>query len=129
MGLIEPSYRRYVFSLLFIALVMVGNLRFSSMYVYYSLNREGFIAQLCENKDRPELNCEGKCMLAKMLQAQNDEDERPMPIIGWEQLTVFLVKLPSYNLQIEMGIDPTSFQYSNNYSYQLTLKPHKPPIV
>src|SRR5690606_7429922 len=129
MGLPKISYRRYVFSLLFIALVMMGNLRFSSMYVYYSLNREGFIAQLCENKDRPELNCDGKCMLAKMLQAQTDGDERPMPIIGWEQLTVFLVKLPSYNLQIELGIDPTSFQYSNNYSYQFTLKPHKPPIV
>lgn len=129
MGLTKPSYRRYVFSLLFIALVMVGNLRFSSMYVYYSLNTEGFIEQLCENKNRPELNCDGKCMLAKMLQAQTDGDERPMPIIGWEQLTVFLVKLPSYNLQIELGIDPTSFQYSNNYSYHFTLKPNKPPMV
>lgn len=115
--------------MLFIALVLMGNLRFSSMYVYYSLDRDGFIERLCENKDKPELKCDGKCMLAQMLTAQNDDKELPMPMIGWEQLLVFLVEPPAYTLQNVDGLKPRFFQYTNNYSYNFLHTLYKPPIV
>ncbi|MAU15206.1 MAG: hypothetical protein CMH46_06650 [Muricauda sp.] len=108
---------------------MISNLRFSSMYVYYSLDREGFIEQLCENKDRPELNCDGKCMLAKMLQAQTDDDERPMPIIGWEEVLVFYMDLPSYNIHNGMEENGNSFYYMNSYAYRFIGTLIKPPMV
>ena len=91
--------RQVSFSVLFIVLIMISNLRFSSMYVYYSLDREGFIEQLCENKDKPELNCNGKCMLMQMLNAQAEDDE-PMPVIGWEEVLVFFIDMPAYNLPV-----------------------------
>ncbi|RIV44062.1 hypothetical protein [Flagellimonas pelagia] len=99
------------------------------MYVYYSIDREGFIERLCENKDKPELKCDGKCMLAKMLQAQTDEDERPMPIIGWEQVLVFFVKLPDFRLQNAIDTDNVYHHYTNNYSYRFSDVLNKPPIV
>ena len=100
-------------------LILMSNLRFSSMYVYYSLDREGFIEQLCENKDKPELNCDGKCMLAKMLQAQTDEDEQPMPMIGWEDVLVFFIDLPSYTM-------PNSNEENRN-SWPVTVSYCSPP--
>ena len=73
------------------------------MYVYYSLDREGFIEQLCENKDKPELNCNGKCMLMQMLRAQAEDDE-PMPVIGWEDVLVFFMERLSTNNCLPLDI-------------------------
>ena len=117
------------YTVLFIMLIMISNLRFSSMYVYYSIDREGFIERLCENKDKPELKCDGKCMLAKMLQAQTDEDEQPMPMIGWEQNLVFCLDLPEYRLQNASALHNAFFHYFNNYTYHFSDSLNKPPIV
>ena len=118
-----------VFACFFIMLILMSNLRFSSMYVYYSLDREGFIEQLCENKDKPELNCDGKCMLAKMLQAQTDEDEQPMPMIGWEDVLVFFIDLPSYTMPNSNEENRNSFYYMDFYSFRFNDTLFKPPMV
>lgn len=115
-------------ALLFIGMILISNLRFSSMYVYYSLDREGFIEQLCENKDKPELNCDGKCMLAQMLQAQSEDDE-PMPIIGWEEVLVFFVVLPSYSMSPEDNHERHTVQYVDLYTYHYTPRLIKPPMI
>ncbi|MBA4745023.1 MAG: hypothetical protein H2058_07180 [Muricauda sp.] len=107
---------------------MISNLRFSSMYVYYSLDRDGFIEQLCENKDKPELNCDGKCMLAQMLRAQA-EDEEPMPVIGWDEVRVFFMEIPSYNIPNSIEDNPNSFYYSESYSYRFSDTLIKPPMA
>lgn len=99
------------------------------MYVYYSIDREGFIERLCENKDKPELKCDGKCMLAKMLQAQTDEDEQPMPVIGWEQQLVFYLELPDFQLQELNHQNSNMFQYREHYSFTFIYSLNKPPIV
>ena len=108
--------------------ILMSNLRFSSMYLYYSIDREGFIEQLCENRDRPELNCDGKCMLAQMIQAQAD-DEQPMPIIGWEEVLVFFTHLSSYALPESNEANRSTFYYMDFYSYRFNDAPIKPPMV
>ncbi|MEZ4809574.1 MAG: hypothetical protein R2819_04375 [Allomuricauda sp.] len=99
------------------------------MYVYYSLDREGFIERLCENKDKPQLKCNGKCMLAKMLAAQTDDEKMPMPMIGWEQLLVFLVEPPTFTPLCANEKTQAYFHYTNHYSYSFIHISHKPPIV
>ncbi len=37
-------------------------------FLEYQINLEYYQEVLCENRDRPELNCDGKCYLAKQLQ-------------------------------------------------------------
>ena len=39
----------------------------------YIMNYDYIVNVLCENKDRPQLNCDGKCYLAKQL-AKESED-------------------------------------------------------
>lgn len=108
---------------------MISNLRFSAMYVYYSIDREDFIERLCENKDKPELKCDGKCMLAKMLQAQTDEDEQPMPVIGWEQQLVYCLEIQDFLLPKGNDHDSSMFPYWEHYSYTFIYSLNKPPIV
>lgn len=46
--------------------------------VGYELNKEYIIKNLCENRDKPQLNCEGKCHLSKSVKAANQESpEQP----------------------------------------------------
>ena len=43
---------------------------------YYHANRDYIARVLCENRDKPELHCDGKCYLAKQLKAQQDKQDK-----------------------------------------------------
>ncbi|WP_051413442.1 hypothetical protein [Zhouia amylolytica] len=46
--------------------------------VDYIINYKYISEVLCENKDKPELNCDGKCYLSKMLaQETTEQDKNP----------------------------------------------------
>ena len=49
-----------------------------SIYTWFELNKEYIAATLCENRDRPELVCCGKCVLTKHL-AKADGFEKSNP--------------------------------------------------
>ena len=44
-------------------------------YAYYNLDTVGFIEKLCENKDKPELQCNGKCHLKKVVENNTNNDK------------------------------------------------------
>ena len=43
---------------------------------YFQLNRDYIARVLCENRDKPQLNCNGQCYLAKRLKAQQDKQDK-----------------------------------------------------
>ena len=43
---------------------------------HYQLNKEYITRVLCENRDKPDLHCDGKCYLAKRLKAQQDRQDK-----------------------------------------------------
>ncbi|PWJ60495.1 hypothetical protein CLV98_101679 [Dyadobacter jejuensis] len=43
---------------------------------YFHINRSYIAKVLCENRDRPKLNCNGKCYLAKKLKEQQDKRDK-----------------------------------------------------
>jgi len=43
---------------------------------YFHLNREYIAKVLCENRQRPELKCNGQCFLAKKLKQQEDNKDK-----------------------------------------------------
>ncbi|MCU0386723.1 MAG: hypothetical protein MUE38_11890 [Flavihumibacter sp.] len=45
------------------------------MVVNYYTNKQEFLAN-CENKSRPELACEGKCILMKKIKAAEQKEEQ-----------------------------------------------------
>ncbi len=43
---------------------------------YYHANKDYIARVLCQNRLKPELNCDGKCYLAKQLKAQQDKQDK-----------------------------------------------------
>ena len=58
-------------------------------YAYYYLDQSGFIELLCENKDEPELECNGKCHLNKVTRNETENNENPIPVILEKELILF----------------------------------------
>jgi len=50
----------------------------TSLLVNYTIKKKYYAQTLCENKDKPEMHCEGSCQFSKQLRAtdtQNDQKE------------------------------------------------------
>ncbi|GAB4011924.1 hypothetical protein GCM10028808_26780 [Spirosoma migulaei] len=84
---------------------------------YYHANKDYIARVLCENRDKPQLHCDGKCYLAKQLKAQQERQDKDMtarlqhlPIITLfcsdistflmmpQSIRLFLHQLPAYLL-------------------------------
>jgi len=67
--------RRLIAVILLLALIS-SNL--SSLFVYaeFKTNQKYIAAVLCENKDKPQLNCQGKCYLMKKLKEAEDKEKK-----------------------------------------------------
>jgi hypothetical protein len=82
-------------SVLILSLLLLSNsLRFSFVYSWYALDIDSFIEELCENKDRPELQCNGTCYLSKMMTEKDDSTSNKLPIIEWEQQFFYIADEP-----------------------------------
>lgn len=85
------------------------------VWINYELNKSEIIQKFCENKDKPEMKCEGTCHMKKMMLDEADEP-------GEEPLT----ELPEIQLFIENSvvefnktqeIQSPNFHYNNLYSH------------
>ncbi|SEJ26675.1 hypothetical protein SAMN04487995_3856 [Dyadobacter koreensis] len=43
---------------------------------YYQVNKAYITRVLCENRDKPQLHCDGKCYLAKKLKEQEEKQDQ-----------------------------------------------------
>lgn len=43
---------------------------------YFKLNRKYIAKVLCENRNRPQIHCNGKCYLAKKLKQQQEKQDK-----------------------------------------------------
>ena len=43
---------------------------------YYHANKDYIARVLCENRDKPELHCDGQCYLARQLKARQDKQDK-----------------------------------------------------
>ena len=46
------------------------------LYLDFEIRREYIVANLCENKNRPQMHCNGKCYLAKRIAALDEQEKR-----------------------------------------------------
>ncbi|WP_229201787.1 hypothetical protein [Arsenicibacter rosenii] len=70
---------------------------------YYQLNKDYIARVLCENRDKPQLHCDGKCYLAKRLKEQQDKQDKEtaervqkLPVVQLfsDALTTFVFQVP-----------------------------------
>ncbi len=63
----------------FVLIFSVTFANFTNVFIYagFELNHEYIVTELCENRDLPELNCDGQCYLSKKLkQAEEKEKDK-----------------------------------------------------
>lgn len=60
------------------------------LIAYYNINIEYIITELCENKDKPELKCNGKCYLKKKLSKANEAEKQTTGLLKQSELTAFI---------------------------------------
>lgn len=110
-------------------LLLGSVLRVPLTYSYYWLDQAGFIEQLCENKDRPELNCDGKCYLSQMLRAQAAEEEnKALPVLEWQELNLLFSGAVSLKMAPFDGFKPLAAHCPDTYSYQYAPQIFHPPV-
>ena len=64
----------------------------------YALNKPFIVARLCENRNRPEMKCEGKCYLCKRIQKQSkNEAENPEQKSSYRFLELAMGATPSFH--------------------------------
>lgn len=102
-------------------------------YVEYAFNYDYISTVLCVNREKPKLNCDGKCYLAKMLaESETNNPEKGIPVAQLD-----LLFIPLY-FQEALDMAFTNFQgnhkkkgfafLKNGYSYSFSQHLLKPPI-
>ena len=67
-----------------LVLVLLTSLQsYAVIEASFALNRDAIAARYCVNRARPELHCDGRCELARRLDAQNRrEQDREATLLG-----------------------------------------------
>ncbi|WOD42986.1 hypothetical protein [Hwangdonia lutea] len=118
----------YIFAFVLSILLLFNNAKVSLTFAYYNIDPIGFIDALCENKDKPELECNGKCQLEKVAKSQDKEQKTPISVIDFKELILFshvaetmvLSEISGFKVQ-----QPT--RYQNLYSFNNTNDCFHPP--
>lgn len=105
---------------------------FAGYLMYYETHLSEIIEKYCVNKDKPELQCNGKCHLAKELSVLSEntdnQDATSVSVIAF---------FPVYFHEITEAYKPLNFieildsykDYTCTYKYLLSARVDKPPIV
>lgn len=68
---------RKTLSYILILLILSSGFTRFYFYVGYELNKNYIATVLCENINKPELKCNGKCYLSKKIKQAEKEDQKP----------------------------------------------------
>lgn len=110
-------------------LIILHTLKVSLTFMYYYLNTNSFIEMFCENKDKPELQCNGQCHLKTVSESSDDKSNSPNPF-NLEDLQLFNQKISSYESYTEFFIsEKISYFYLNLYRFSYTKSCFHPPQV
>lgn len=88
--------------------------------IEYGVNYDYIVTVLCENKDTPELGCDGKCYLEKQLAKEaGDEDENPFQKTSKTEIVHVLISesLPDYQLIIGFDLEQSKKFENKSVSY------------
>lgn len=79
----------------------------------YYINTESFAVN-CENKDKPQLHCNGQCQMTKQLEKENKKDQTNPDRKSENKVEVISSK--SFYAEIDIESTPNTNQYSLHYN-------------
>ncbi len=132
--LVLSSYFWGVKQLLAIPLILVMLVKPLWPITEYIINYDYIVINLCENRDRPQLQCDGKCYLAKMF-AEKSKDDHKNPFAEGQMHEIPLILNSDTTLAIN-DVSDTLHQsqiandsYSNLHTFLYVFEIIQPPEV
>lgn len=107
---------------------MVQHLRGAFFFSYYLIDKQSFIENFCQNKDLPQLDCEGKCKLTDL-----SKENETFPNFDFGQFTSDFVWI--FHQFEKFSIIPLKkwtknlFLYKNLYTENILFSIFRPPIL
>lgn len=104
-----------------ILLIFVFSLPFQAKLVivsHYLLNQELIADEFCVNKEKKELECNGKCHLNKELKGVDPEHEsQSFPVLKSQNLECFVTETNSFEKLTAQGFTRTFKKDEGNYCH------------
>ncbi len=99
--------------------------------VSYQINKEYISKNLCENRDKPLLHCNGKCHLAKQLQKADSEDTKNGSQRNnlQDAFNLFSARSNPLDLKRFAVFSELPTVYAEHYSFQHSVSLYHPPTV
>jgi len=63
-------------SVLLLISLLCANLSNAFVYLGFEVNQKYIAKELCENKDKPQMHCNGKCYLMKKLKQAQEKEQK-----------------------------------------------------
>lgn len=101
-----------------------------SVWVDYCVNNDYIREVLCINKERPKLECDGKCYLAQQLNQQSKEKDSQEGIVIEQSFSpVFYVAITDviFNNGASDLLTSENFNYFDNYQLLVEKERDRPP--
>jgi hypothetical protein len=116
----------YFFTLLY----LTAMLRPVAPVLEYLINQEYIAEYLCINRDKPALQCNGKCYLMSMLEKQQKEKHPSVPAIVMDDYPIGFVRIGAWNTLIQSNLVKLPVvAYYNTYSFLYSASSFHPPAV
>lgn len=118
----------------FISLTLILALSFQclvklGLLTYYSVNIEYIVKELCENKDKPELKCKGKCFLKKKMAQADEAEKKTNEIFKQIEFPAFIPNSTlTFNIEC-IDIKSLPFILKDLYSHNIHNKIFHPPLA
>ncbi|WP_121064825.1 hypothetical protein [Maribacter vaceletii] len=95
----------------------------------YISNKDYIAEVLCINKERTELNCQGKCYLMQQLKAQEENKKTNIPKVSLEEYPIGFVYLIKLDLLYKKNLfSNIQKKYTKDYHFLFHKDTLKPPI-
>lgn len=100
------------------------------MLGFYLVDNEDFTELFCINKEKPELECNGKCEVSKIAQQEQDQKEKSTVLDLLQYESVYNQTQENEIVFNLINIESKSiFVYINHYLFQSSDKINHPPIL
>ena len=104
-----------ILSILLLSIFLFQNFTKVFILANYQLNKEYIAANLCENKNKPQLNCEGHCQLKKQLEKDEKQQQSPVnPIKEKNEVQLCADKKSSFSFFPSLILTETA-PFENSY--------------
>lgn len=103
-----------LFTILTLAGLLLQTFSQAVIWAEFRVNQDYIAKNLCENRDKPEMHCDGQCCLKRKL-AKDGKEQRPSQSNQKNELTVSLFYQESYfGIKLLYCKRPQQFYFSYN---------------